>query len=207
MGLIQSLQTFLKTIKLTGGDARALRIEPPATEDEIQQVEQHLDIEIPSQLRHAMLHISSHMEFKWFLDNDFKLPQELSGIFCGELHWGLDLVENFLGGYQGWIDEVFTNPDDPYDAVWYDKFPFQEVGNGDYLSIDRDGKVIYLSHDDGEGHGYIMADSFDDLLTRWVPLGCVGAEDWQWSAFTNGMTTKIDPHCAAASTWKSLLGQ
>jgi hypothetical protein len=33
-----------------------------------------------------------------------------------------------------------------------DSHPFQEVGNGDYLSIALDGKFVYLSHDDGEGH-------------------------------------------------------
>ncbi|MBO9701771.1 MAG: hypothetical protein J7604_16310 [Sporocytophaga sp.] len=42
------------------------------------------------------------------------------------------------------------------------------------------GKIVYLGHDDGEGHGYIMANSFSDLLNKWTKLGCVGGEDWQW---------------------------
>jgi hypothetical protein len=207
MELIQALQSFLDSVKEIGGDARELRVDPPATEDKIKQVEEKLGTPIPTDLREAMLGISEHLEFRWFLNDSFDLPQPLCGIFCGELHWGLDLTAGFLKGYQGWITEVFHNSDDPYDAVWHEKFPFQEVGNGDYLSIDKAGKVIYLSHDDGEGHGYTMADSFDDLLGRWVPLGCVGGEDWQWLPFTNGMTTRIDPQCKMAATWKSLLGR
>jgi hypothetical protein len=207
MELILALRGFLDTVKGIGGDARELRVDPPATEDEIERVEQELGISIPSELRRAMLDVSAHLEFSWFLPDSFELPQILREIFCGELHWGLDLVPKFIEEYQGWIKEVFPNPDNPYDAIWHGKFPFQDVGNGDYIAIDEGGQVIYLSHDDGEGHGYIMADSFNDLLARWVPLGCVGGEDWQWLPFTNGMTTRIDPKSEAARTWMLLLGR
>lgn len=205
MQLIQELTSFLASIKDIGGDARDLRIDPPASEEEVCRVEKELGVSIPPELRRMMLLVSSHLEFKWFLPDSFELPQELRQIFCGEIHWGLDLTANFLEGYQGWIKEVFPNKEDPYDAVWHNKFPFQEVGNGDYLSIAPDGKVVYLSHDDGEGHGYIMADSFMDLIERWVPLGCPGGEDWQWLPFTHEMTTPIDPRCDNALKWKSLL--
>lgn len=205
MELIQSLQNFLDTVKGFGADARELRADPPATENKIQQVEKDLGVCIPDELRRAMLEVTAHLEFKWFLPDSFELPQALRDIFCGEIHWGLDLTANFIEGYQRWIKEVFPNPEDPYDAIWHDKFPFQEIGNGDYISIDAVGKIIYLSHDDGEGHGYIMAESFNDLLARWVPLGCVGGEDWQWLPFTNENTTPIDPKSEAATTWMSLL--
>ena len=41
--------------------------------------------------------------------------------------------------------------------VWYDKFLMQEVGNGDYISIDLApfsyGKIIYISHECDEENG------------------------------------------------------
>ena len=151
--------------------------------------------------------ISAHFEFSWFLKDSVELPQTLRELFCGELHWGLDLTRGFLDDHASRVQNVFPNPHDPYDAVWHSKFPFQEVGNGDYLSIDREGRIVYLSHDDGKGHGYVMADSFGDLLARWVPLGCVGGEDWQWLPFTNGMSTRIDPNGETAAVWKALLGR
>ncbi|RZJ57285.1 MAG: SMI1/KNR4 family protein [Hymenobacter sp.] len=110
----------------------------------------------------------------------------------------------------GWVNEVFSNPSDEYDKVWHNKLVFQEVRNGDYLAIDLNiisyGKIIYLSHDDGGGHGYVMADSFTELLSKWSVLGCVGAEDWQWLPFCEDKYSGIDPNCENAQLWKQTLG-
>ena len=57
-----------------------------------------------------------------------------------------------------------------YDKIRKEIFlPFYfEVGNGDYLAIELEkenyGKIAYLSHDDGDGHGYYLANNFKDLL-------------------------------------------
>lgn len=205
---VEDFRVWLNSIADIGGDARELVIKPGASEEKIQKEEEKIGIPIPSELREA-LKLSSHFEFSWFLPDDFKLPTEFREIFCGHLHWGIEFIENIYSGYQGWIRECYPNPEDSYDAVWHHKFPFQEVGNGDYLSIDLSednyGKIVYLSHDDGEGHGYEMASSFSELLANWVPLGCAGAEDWQWLPFTNGMKSKIDPKSANGRLWRSLI--
>jgi cell wall assembly regulator SMI1 len=205
---IEEFQTWLKAISDLGGDARELVIKAGASEEEIRKEEEKIGIPLPTELREA-LKLSSHFEFCWFLPDDFSSPTDFREIFCGQLHWGLEFIENFYSGYQGWIRECFPNPDDSYDAVWHHKFPFHEVGNGDYLAFDLNdenyGKIIYLSHDDGEGHGYEMASSFSELLANWVSLGCVGAEDWQWLPFTNGMKSRIDPNSENGKQWRSLI--
>ncbi|OQP57933.1 hypothetical protein A3860_39750 [Niastella vici] len=110
----------------------------------------------------------------------------------------------------GWVKEVFPDPENDYNKVWHNKFVFQEVGNGDYISIDlspdKYGKIIYLSHDDGEGHGYVMADSFSELLSNWAQLGFVGGEDWQWLPFCKDKTSGIDPSCSNALLWQHTIG-
>ena len=63
-----------------------------------------------------------------------------------------------------WVEKCFPDPDSAYDAVWHSKLAVIPVRNGDYIGIDlRDGhygEVVYLSHDDGSGHGYVLgADS------------------------------------------------
>jgi hypothetical protein len=59
----------------------------------------------------------------------------------------------------------------------------RSVGNEDLLALDladaTRGAVVYLSHDDDEGHGYKLAPDFADLVRRWMPLACTGSEDWQ----------------------------
>ncbi len=84
-----------------------------------------------------------------------------------------------------------------------------EVGNGDYLALaldeDAHGRVVYLSHDDGEGHDRTMATSFEDLLIRWIPLACPGAEDWQWLPFCARSDGGLDHSSAIAREWTALV--
>ena len=79
--------------------------------------------------------------------------------------------------------------------------------NGDILAFDPTGKVVYLSHDDEEGHGWVMASSFTELLRRWLPLGCPGPEDWQWLPFASGPESGISVECDAAKQWLEFIGK
>jgi cell wall assembly regulator SMI1 len=206
----ERLTKILQQIQKLGGDARSLIFEVPATFDDVHEIEQELNYKIPDDFKNVLLTLSSHCEFKWFLPDNFELPKELRQIFSGELHWGLDLILDFNRNKDAWIKEVFPDIENEYDRVWHNKFVFQEVGNGDYISIDLSpdtyGKVIYLSHDDGEGHGYVMADSFSELLSDWTQLGCVGGEDWQWLPFCKDKTSGIDPNCSNALLWRQRIG-
>lgn len=93
--------------------------------------------------------------------------------------------------------------------MWHDKLAISEVGNGDFLAVDLDpaaaGAIVYLSHDDGEGHGHRLAADLTDLVDRWAPLAFAGQEDWQWLPFTAD-GGPIDPTCEAAHQWRALLG-
>jgi cell wall assembly regulator SMI1 len=203
-------EKYLLQIDKIGGDSRQLIFEKPATLKEIEEIESKLTYKIPSDFKDNLLNLSSHCEFKWFLPDDFTLPDQLSQIFCGEIHWSLDLIIEFNKSKDEWINQAFPNIEDEYDKVWHNKFVFQEVGNGDYISIDLSadnyGKIIYLSHDDGEGHGFFMANSFTELLTNWTKIGCVGGEDWQWLPFCKDKTSGIDPNCENAILWNETIG-
>jgi cell wall assembly regulator SMI1 len=163
-------------------DVRPLVLEPPATRRQIADVELALGLEPPSTFREVLLTVSSHMEFVWFAgDRQFARPFHRN--FSGDLHWSLDQMVHLESERRSWFAAVFPNLADPYDAVWHDKPAFYEVGNGDFLAFDLAaetyGQVVYLCHDDGEGHGYVLAQDFQDLLARWLPLACAGGEDWQ----------------------------
>jgi hypothetical protein len=203
------LESFLKIIEAIGGSTKPLVFASVASETEVLDIEQKLGFRLPAEFRDTLLTVSSHCEFSWFLPDDFELPQLLRQIFSGELHWSLELLWQFNEAREGWIREVFSNPEDEYDKVWYNKFVFQEVGNGDFIAIDllpeSYDKVVYLSHDDGEGHGCVMADSFKALLTDWVELGCVGGEDWQWLPFCENKLAGIDPNSENALLWKQVI--
>src|SRR5262249_9542796 len=131
------------------------------------------------------------------------------GIFGGECSWSLTRLAEIEQGRKGWIECCFPNIEDEYDRVWHNKLAFLEVGNGDMLALDLSlpsVPVVYMSHDDGEGHGYRLGADFTDFITRWTLLGCPGAEDWQMLPFISSPTSLLAPDCENARLWRSIFG-
>lgn len=203
------LQQILSRLSSAGFDTRPLVFEPPASAAEIRALEAGLRLALPPGFREALLSVSAHVEFRWFAPDNIRFPEPFGSNFSGDLHWSCGHLRQFNANKDEWIKAVFDNPDDPYDRVWHDKLAFHEVGNGDYISLDlrpdTHGQVVYLSHDDGDGHGQVLADSFADWIERWVPLACTGGEDWQWLPFTSPSDPRIDPRSENARAWRTLL--
>ena len=68
------------------------------------------------------------------------------------------------------------------------KLGFMNVPNGDAIAFDMkeseiNPSVVYLSHDDGEGHGYILGKDFNTYLEQLLLVGACGNEDWQMLPF------------------------
>jgi cell wall assembly regulator SMI1 len=185
-------------------------VEGPAAAAELDEVESRLGFELPPSFRGALETLSGEVHWSWRdRREDAEFPEPFSQIFSGELDWSVATIVERHKYYQGWVDECFSNPDDPYDAEWHGKLGFF-YDSGDVVAVDlapdRLGEIVYLSHDDGEGHGYVMARSLADLVNRWVPLACPGAGDWQWLPFVSYDLGPIDPCCPNAGRWRSLLG-
>jgi hypothetical protein len=198
----------IEACKQLGGDNYKLEIQSPASPSEIELVENKIGLRLPESLREVIGKFSKSVEFRWFTPDGFDFPAPFRDIFCGTCHWGLDLLEPFEQNRKEWVRVCFPNPEDSYDRVWHNKLPFLEVGNADLLAIDmnaeNDGPVVYLSHDDGEGHGYLLGANFIDFIDRWTRLGCPGAEDWQMLPFISSPDSFIDPDCDNAKEWRKL---
>jgi hypothetical protein len=197
---------ILRSVESLGGSADTLTIENPATEAELIEIEESLGRPLPVQLRQFAATVSRRIAFRWNLPAELELPPPLHEIFAGGLDYDISKIPEHEKGRANWQAGCFPNANDKYDVVWHNKLGFHEVPNGDYLAFDADGRVIYLSHDDGQGHGYVMASSFPDLLTRWIPLGCPGPEDWQWLPFVASATSGILPDSENAKSWLSGIG-
>ena len=195
------ISSFLRSIEWLGGDVDDLIIDAPATETDLNVIEKELEKPLPLELRRFATKVSPRIAFHWNLPDNFKLPEPLREIFAGGLDFDVSRIPEHQKGRAGWQAECFSNPNDPYDAVWHNKLAFHEVPNGDYLGFNSEGRVVYLSHDDGQGHGFIMASSFSDLLERWAPLGCPGPEDWQWLPFVSDAVSGILPDSENAKQW------
>ena len=191
------------------GDIRPLKIKPPVKDKDIEKVEKKLGIKIPDSFGRILLEFSSGINFSWFLPDDFNLPQEFDEIFSGGCSWDIVDLIDLEKNRQGWIKECFPDPNDDYDNVWHDKLAFLHVPNGDMIGIDlnkSDGPVVYMSHEDSEGHGNILGRNFIDFIDRWSRLGCPGPEDWQMMPFIADQKSCLDPNSNNAKRWRNIFG-
>ncbi len=194
----------LRACEAHGGDAQALVIEPPASRTDVEAVEAQLGAPLPGSFRRVLLEFSAKFELAWSLPSECVTP--FQDIFRGGVYWDLEHVVQFEEGRRGWVTEVFPNEEDAYDRVWHHKLGIEEVGNGDVIALDirQPGEpMTYLSHDDGEGHGYVIGESFEDAIDRRLRVGGVGPEDCQWLPFTATARSGLDPDGANARQWRT----
>jgi len=192
-----------------GGRADELIIADPAMISDVEKVEAEIHLQLPESFRRVITGFSSSVQMIWFLPSEIKLPKPLNEIFSGNCEWDLSALPELETERKGWIESCFPNPKNSYDKIWHNKLAFLAVGNGDMLALDlsqRPSPVVYLSHDDGRGHGYVLGRDFEDFIEKWSQLGCPGAEDWQMIPFTHDGVSGLDPDCENAHAWRKLFG-
>ncbi|HOD82471.1 MAG: SMI1 / KNR4 family protein [Planctomycetes bacterium ADurb.Bin126] len=204
----EQLHQTLWAVDRLGGETERLLILPPADEDDVRTMESELGHALPPAMRRVMTGFSSRVHLGWTLPEGFVLPEPLRGLFGGQLTWDLMGLGELLSDADEWAHSLFDDPP-PRELPLHDKLVFMPVGNGDFLAVDIEpahyGEVVYLSRSSGSANGYLLARDFEDLLNRWLPLGCVGAEVWQWRPFTSGPTSGLDPECENARLWRKVL--
>lgn len=205
--LKERIDAIISCIEQLGGEVQEAKIDKTASIEDVKQKEELLGVKLPNSFKKVLTEFSGSFGLRWFMPKDLELPDEFNEIFCGTPHWDLNLLIQFEEERRGWVDSVFSNQEDEYDAVWHNKLAFCEVGNGDYLAFDitegNDAPVIYLSHDDGEGHGYKLANNFGELIDNWSRLAFVGCEDWQWIPFTTSSESGLLPDGEAAKRFRT----
>lgn len=188
-----------------GGRVFTLSVAPPASESEIEEVETRLGRRVPASLREFFLEHSAEVAVYWTLDREPDVPG-LGGIISGEVAWSLAALPELAAHHQKWIDVCFNDPADEYHRVWHGKFAIQAVPNGDMFAIDLASQaVVYLSCEDGEGHGFLLGSDFIDFVDRWSALGLAGPEDGQWLPFTRSPDSLLLPDSEAGLAWRSWL--
>lgn len=200
----------LSAVSDGGGEASELTIEQPCTPKEVAEIEASLGSEIPISFKETLIQFSRRVEFRWSLSTDFGLSSAVDEATSGELCWSCDEIVSINKSREEWAKMIAPNPIGSYDLIWHNKFAFQSIGNGDFLAIDTSSTssqpVVYLSHDDGHGHGFLLGSDFQDFLRRWSYIGCSGGEYWKWLPFVHDPDSFVDPKCENARIWREALG-
>ena len=194
----------------SGYEVRSFTYDRPARDAHVDQVEAELGFQVPAALRTLFTQVSSHVELRWHAPPELEYARPFHENFGGALHWCLKGLVELHRSKERWVEQVFPDSKDAYDRVWHQKLAFQALPNSDFLALDLApdtlGQVVYLSHDDGEGHGYVLANNLLDLIRSWVPLACTGGESWQWLPFYDAQSQRLDPLSDRAREWRQLLG-
>lgn len=177
----------------------------PASAEEISAVEEMSGLAMPQGVRRLFLAARS-VEAVWHFADDVEPPHEFREIFAGDCTWSLDRVVAEIEDYKEWVAVAFPVADDPYSAVWHGKYPLLHVANDDRIALDDEGRIVYLSHDDGEGHGYVLGRDVFDFLDAWTQLGSPGPEDWQWLPFVAAGGEGLDSDAEPGVAWRAWLG-
>jgi len=191
------------------GAAVEYRRAEPASPAEITDLEKKLGQSLPPGLKEFLTVFSKDLYFS-FRFQDEEMPDEL--YLNNELIISLDSIAAAEAERLNLIKECFTDPDDSYDKVWHDKLGFSDVPNGDIVALDpadpKDDKwVVYLSHDDGVGHGWVLATTFGDFMDRLIDIGDLRLEEWELLKYIGENDgTGLDPNCEAAEEFRQYIG-
>ena len=211
---IKQWEWILQIAKRRKWDYEDIKIKPSVHISEIEKVETALRITYPFEFKLILSEYSSGVDLFWQTQNE-ETEGEFREVFRGGGRgylWDFDQSEDLYEGYKGWVENCFSNPEDPYDQVWHNKVPLLRVMNGDIIGFDTSRSkancpVIYLSHDDGDLHGYKLADNFIEFVSCWSNIGCVGTEDWQFKPFYDFDKMEITKTDPVIERWKLWLAK
>jgi hypothetical protein len=193
-----------------GGETAQVICSPPATSEQITEVEQELELTLPSSLRSVLQGFASRVEVYWALPDDADPPGELGTIFAGNCSWNLHDLVAMNASHREVVRRYFTDDSDKYQRLWRNTLVFQEVQNGDRLVVDLKtpdcAPVIYLSPFRGPGSGYTLGEDFADFIDGWTQLGCPGPEIWQMLPFISSPSSGVEPYGKNAQLWRDWLG-
>ncbi len=208
---IRALFIAVKNAYESIGAETELVIEEPASIAEVEAIENRLERKLPLQIREFFLQFSRRCQFSAWLPDDFKRSDELDEISSAVFLISLEEAADAENSRKAWIEDCFTDETDEYDLIWYHKLGFMNVANGDVIAFDLqedeiNPPVIYLSHDDGEGHGYILGKDFNTYFEQLLLIGACGNEDWQMLPFCSDAGSGIESECKNAKEYRGIIG-
>lgn len=184
----------LKIVESCGGFVREMLIEPPASLEEVEEIEKKIGVPLPPSFRETLLIFSRKVDIYYSFPDSAVLPSKFKDIFSGHIEWNIDDIENL----NIWAneEELEDGEESEYAQSLRNKIVFCHVGNGDMITFqidqekDSEYPVVYWNHE-GEGEP-LLAKSFREYIEKVNDLYLVGNEMWQYEPFLtkNGIQSK-----------------
>jgi len=220
---VENCERFGEVVRRLGGSSPPIRIGPPATENDVADIELSLARTIPNSLRNVLINHAGCFSFEWTRAHFQTLPHPWKHAQEGRCLWSLELLPALNADVKEWRRSVYSDPADHYAKHWHGVFAVCATGLSDGTSTSTDFSggdffaikdnvhgsepVLFLSHDGAFVNGQRLADSFEDFLLRWSSIGCVGgASGWAFEYFITNSQDGFDPAGEVAVKFRELLG-
>lgn len=201
-----------------------LRAAPPASEADLQAVEQAHGVRIPAQLRQLFGMVAADVHFGWRCSRDDEPEGAIASLYGGGIRqtlWSLEMVHRYaLANYNSWRDHYHGDEAPRHEtecpnpaALWANQFAFAHLANGDALTIDTtnpdpvDQPVRYFSHEAEGMHGEALAPNLYAFFDAWCALGCAGSEQHQWDGLRDAPSGFLSAHGKLARRWSDWLNK
>lgn len=181
----QQWKQLLHQLEQKGADT-ALLWEEPATDQEITDIENQLEITLPEELRSLLQDGGKQVIVYW----QISYPQTAAFDLSGDVGWNMES-----------IDFSDFGDDEQIDQKRY--LCFYHAGNGDELLLDlysnpQRPMVFHWGHETGEFR--ILAVSITDFLNKVTELSGIGAEEWQYTPFIDNCGLNL--YSQSSKKWK-----
>lgn len=81
--------SLIEQLKQQGASVHPIDVQPGATEQELQQAEEQLDIPIPTEFRQILQNYAQQVNLYWSLPDTAILPEQLTDRPSGDFGWSL----------------------------------------------------------------------------------------------------------------------
>ena len=190
---------------------------PPATEAEVQALEQAHGVQLPPQLRTLLTRLSAELQFGWQCAGEDEPTGELAALYAGGIRgtlWSLDMIDHqALVNLAEWrsLRKARGKGAQAEPVRWDRHFAFAYLANGDVLTLDMTDPdparqaVRYFSHESQGLHGQVLAEDLHAFLDRWCALGVVGQEQHGWKLLCAPGRGPLDAQGSVALQWLAWL--
>lgn len=202
-----------KAIELLPGCSVKYSIAPPASNDDVANIQKAIGVEFPRELGEFWTGCTSAVNLMW----SFSEPIQFDDVE-GVLDWGnvafdlsdvvrlWDIWDFRRDAFDHWENYACNYPKRRFDEL----FPIIDVENGDLIVIATRspdlGSVYYQSHCASKMDWCVLGSSFEDFMNRWCSLACVGPDDDMLLPFYDFDRGEIDINGERARLWREYLG-
>ncbi len=182
--------------------------------DDVSKLEKETNLKYPIEFIKVLTEYASSVKFGWQMRDEDEHPEFQICYGCGGVSdykqnpylWDFKQLKDITNNYNNWKLDCYNDPNDPYGKHFYNKTPFKEVQDGDFLVFDNNnGNIIYISSNEGPLHGHKLADDFIEFISLWSNLGCIGADSEDLSVFYDFKAQKLMKNNSKIDSWKKWL--